>query len=76
MSKVKIFLGKNETIEDAELDLFKALNHHVSGEVHQSDNFEDPAIKASADQLEIIHKKIYKEMIDEINLELEKEYKS
>lgn len=76
MSKVKIFLGKNETIEEAELDLFKALNHHVSGEVHQSDSFDEPAIKSAADQLEIIHQEIYKEMIDEINLELEKEYKS
>lgn len=74
MAKVKIFLEENETVQDAEDSLFKALNHHNSGDVHASHTFQDPAMVAVADRMEDIHKKIYQDMMTEIFEVLDKEY--
>ncbi len=74
MAEIKIFLGKDETVEEVESDLFKALNHHVSGEVHTEDKFSDPAIQDTAETMQEIHKKIYQDMLTEIFTELDKEY--
>lgn len=74
MSKVKIFLQKGETLAEVESDLFKALNHHVSGNVHEEETFKDPAMQAVVHRMEASHIKIYDDMINEINCVLEEDY--
>jgi hypothetical protein len=74
MAKVKIFLDENETIQDAEESIFKALNHHSSGDVHSHHQFQDPGMQSIADRMEDIHSKIYQDMMNEIFEELDKEY--
>lgn len=74
MAKVKIFLEKGETLADADNALFKALNHHASGDVHLRESFDDPAMVDAANRMEELFKKQYKEMIDEIIATLESEY--
>lgn len=74
MPKVKIFLAPNESIEDAEELLRKALNLHANGDVHVEESFDDPAMIDTQNRMENIHKQIYKEMVDEIIEELDKEY--
>lgn len=73
MAKVKIFLSPGETQQDVEEVLFKALNHHNSGDVHQ-ENFEDPAMTDLVHKLESTHKKIYSEMLQEISETLDEDY--
>lgn len=74
MAEVKIFLDKDETVEDVESDLFKALNHHISGDVHTEDKFEDPAVQHTAETMQETHKKIYQDILNEIFTELDKDY--
>lgn len=76
MAKVKIFLEDGETLQDAEDSLFKAMNLHNSGDIHSSHSFQDPAMAILAAEMESIHNKIYKEMLDEIFETLDKEYSS
>lgn len=76
MAKVKIFLEPGETTQDAEDLLFKALNHHNTGEVHSSHSFQDPAMVSVAHKMESIHSKIYQEMLEEIFEALDKDYTS
>ncbi len=74
MAKVKIIAEKGEDILDVELGLFKALNHQLSGEVHEGESFLDPAMTDLAVKLEQDHSIIYQEMMAEINETLEKDY--
>jgi hypothetical protein len=74
MAKVKIFLEPGETQQDAEDSLFKAMQHHNTGEVHSSHSFQDPAMVAVSQKMEKIHSEIYQDMLNEIFQELDKEY--
>jgi len=74
MAKLKILLDKGETLQEAEDLIFKALNHHASGDVHSSHQFQDPAMAAVAERFEETFKKINQDMINEINETLDKDY--
>jgi len=73
MAKVKVFLEKGETELDAQIAIEKALQLHSSGDIH-TESFEDPAMIHAQQRFEEIHDRIYKEMLDEIMDELDKEY--
>jgi len=72
--KVKVFLESGETQLDADYALQKALELHSSGEVHDEQIFDDPAMLHVAERMESIHNKIYADMIREINDVLDEEY--
>jgi hypothetical protein len=74
MAKVKIFLEDDETLQDAEESLLKAMDHHNSGEVHSHHQFQDPAMQSVAHRMEEAHKKIQQEMLQEINEALDRDY--
>jgi len=73
MPKIKIGLGKNETMFEAEEFLFKALDSHRSGDVH-TEKFEDPAMEDVVNRMDEKHKMMYEKLIREIMDELDKEY--
>jgi hypothetical protein len=72
--KIKIILDKNETKEDADAALLKALDLHRDGEVHLDASFEDAAMVDTEQRLRDTHDKIYQEMLEEINEALEDQY--
>lgn len=74
MAKVKIILEKGETQDDAEELLMKAFEHHSSGDAHDSESFDDPAMNDVLHRMEKTHKQIYSEMLEEITEALEKQY--
>lgn len=74
MAKVKIFLDKNETIEDAEELLKKALELHSTGDIHVDESWDDPAMVDVQDRAVEVHKRIYDDMIDEIINAINEEY--
>lgn len=74
MAKVKIFLEPGETLREAEDSIFKAMEHHNTGDVHSSDTFQDPAMDSVADRMVSVHSKIYQEMLQEIFEALDQEY--
>lgn len=74
MAKVKILLGKDETLQSAESDLLKALDHHNSGEVHSSHVFQDPAMVSVSDRMSEKFNQINQEMMQEINEALDEDY--
>lgn len=76
MAKVKIYLEKGETIEDAEMQLRKALDLHDSGDIHERQDYVDPAMQHIMDRLEAMHEEMYKEMMSEVIQEIDKEYDS
>jgi len=73
MTKVKIIAGKGESVEEAEEKLYKAMNSHRTGELHTED-FQDPAMKDLVQRMINKHGDMYKDMLDEIFNELDKEY--
>ena len=75
MAKIKIFLYDGETQKQAESDLFKAMSHHVSGDVHNGEQFEDPMVTDAANIMEQRHKVMYSEMLEEIFQVLEGYYR-
>lgn len=76
MAKVKIFLDKEESLRDAEDQIFKALNHHASGDVHSQDSFEDPAMVSVSNKMEQEYKRIAQDMMREISEALDEDYKN
>lgn len=74
MAKVKIILEKGEDQLDADYALQKALELHTSGNIHQGELFDDPAMVHAAQRMEEIHARIYNEMIREINEVLDQEF--
>lgn len=72
--KIKIILNKNETKEQAEETLIKALNLHKDGDVHIDASYDDAAMVDTENRLKDIHSKIYQDMLDEINETLEEQY--
>lgn len=73
VTKVRIIPGKDETIEQAEEKLYKALNSHRTGEIHTED-FTDPAMKDLVETMTDAHTKAYNELLQEIFEILDKEY--
>lgn len=73
MAKVKIFLEEDETLQEAEDSLFKALNHHNSGDVH-GESFQDPAMVSVANKLEDLHSKMYHSMLQDIFEALDQDF--
>lgn len=74
MGKVKIFVDPGETVEEVEDSLFKAISHHNSGNVHENESFDDPAMTDLMATLEKSHKETYAKMIQEIMQRLDKDY--
>jgi len=74
MAKIKIFLDKGETLQEAEDMIFKSLQHHNTGDVHSSHKFEDPAMVSVSERMEETYKKIHQEMMQEINEVLDEDY--
>ena len=75
MAKVKIILEKGETDRDAEDALLKAITSHNTGEAHV-EGFDDPAMNDVTNKMEELHKKMYQEMLEEINEALDSEYRN
>ncbi len=73
MTKIKILLDKNETPEEAEEILYKALNAQRNGDIHTED-FSDPAMVDVVSVMEKFHKDIYVDMMREIQEVLDREY--
>jgi hypothetical protein len=73
MPNVKIFLDKDETPEQAEDLLFKAMESQRNGDIHQ-DEFSDPAMRDLLDRMQKIYKDSYDELLQEIMEALDKEY--
>lgn len=74
MPKVKVFLEKGESDLDADIALYKALSAQMTGDIHATESFDDPAMVSASERFEQIHENTYKTMIEEIVEELEKEY--
>ncbi len=74
MAKIKIFLEKGETPESADLALLKALNLHVSGDIHLDEDFADPAMTSAVDKLEELYKNVSQKMMAEIMSAIDGEY--
>lgn len=72
--KVKIILDKNETVEEAEELLFKALDLHRTGEVHTRESFDDPAMVDIEDRVLKSYSDMHKDMLEEISEALDEEY--
>lgn len=74
MSKVKIYVENGETLEEAQEDIVKAIQYHSSGESHDEDLFEDPAMRSLTDRLEVLHQQTYNNIVKEISEALDKDY--
>jgi hypothetical protein len=74
MAKVKVYTEGDETHFDVDRDLYKALDHHASGDVHMRESFDDPAMVALSRKLDNLHEQIYKDMLEEIQAVLDEEY--
>ena len=74
MGRIKIFVEDGETVEEVESNLVKAISHQISGDVHESESFDDPAMKSVAEKMIKAHSEMYKNMLQEIFQELEKEH--
>lgn len=70
--KVKIILEGDETQDEAQELLVKALEAQTSGETHV-DEFEDPVMKMAADELKEAYAQLMRQMVGEIEelIELE-----
>ena len=71
-TNIKIILSKNETIEEAEEKLFKALNAQRSGEIHTED-FHDPAMRSVVQKMINLHSQMINKAIKDIEKELDGE---
>ncbi len=76
MPKIKVLLEKGETVFEAENLLLKALSSHTTGELHEEDRFEDPAMQDLVIRLEEEHSKMFKDMLSEIQEALDSEYQN
>lgn len=76
MGKVKIYVEEGETIEEAQDDLVKALHYQQSGEVHDEDTYEDPAMRDLTTKMQKFHQETYNNIIKEIIEALDKDYTS
>lgn len=74
MAKVKILLEDGETELDANHALQKALDFQSSGQAHDNEAFEDPAMVDLSQRLEQDHAKMYNEMMREILEVIDREF--
>lgn len=74
MAKVKILLEDGETELDAQHALQKALDFQSSGQAHDGEAFDDPAMVDLSQRLEQDHAKMYLELIREISDVLDQEF--
>lgn len=74
MAKIKVELEPGEDILSADEALFKALDHHRSGDAHLRESFDDPAMVDLSKRLFQAHEDIYEDMINEINEALDEDY--
>lgn len=72
--RVKIVLEPGESQIEADNALQKALEHHSSGDAHDDQPFEDPAMVDLSQRVEIAHNVMYSNMIREIVEVIDKEY--
>ena len=72
--KVKIYAEGDETPEQAEEALFKALSAQRNGDAHLNESFDDPAMVDLSRRLAEEHKKIYQDLVQEINDAIDEEY--
>ena len=70
--KVDITLDQDETIEEAEDNLFKALSHQRQGDTHKED-FHQPSARAVCKKLISAHAKTMKAIYQEIEEALDEE---
>lgn len=70
--KAKIILEKNETRDEAEEVLLKALESHRTGSSH-SEEFPDKTMEHVANKLKNKHQSMFREMLREIDQLLDEE---
>ena len=71
--KIKIDLRKGQTPQEAEEELFKALEYQRSGDIH-GDEFLDPVMEEAAQKMIKMHEKVWEESLAEILALLDEEY--
>ena len=71
--KIKIKLDKNQTPEDADNRLYKAMSLHANGDAHD-DDFDDPVMQQLLDDLSLKFQAMMRETMDEIHEELDLEH--
>ena len=71
--KIKIQLDKNQTPEEADNSLFKALSLHANGDAHE-DKFDDPVMQDLLDDLERKFAEMLSGTMAEIHNELDMEH--
>lgn len=74
MSRVKILLEPGETELDAAHDLQKALEFQSTGQAHDEEAFEDPAMVDLSQRLATEHEKLYAKMMREILEVIDEEF--
>jgi len=72
--KVTITLPKGADDIDAQNALYKATRHHVSGDIHNDQPFDDAAMANLQDLLTKTHEDLYKVMLAEIIKVLDEDY--
>jgi hypothetical protein len=73
--KISVVLPKGTDEIEGQNALYKASNHHVSGDVHDEQAFDDPAMADLQERLVKEHQDMYKLMLAEIFKALESDYK-
>lgn len=71
--KVKIIKDKNQSVEEAEELLHKALDSQRTGAQH-SEEFQDPVMSELFSEMRNNYGEIYDSMMDQIFAELDKEH--
>lgn len=66
MAKIQIHLEPNENLEDTKELLIKALKAGSNGASHTEEMWSDPALQLIEEKLTRIQRKLYDEMINEI----------
>lgn len=75
MAKVRIELEGDETIEQAEENLFKALSMHRNGLAHREEGeFHDAAMQDTSVKMREFFNRQMEAMAEEINQVIDKEY--
>jgi hypothetical protein len=74
VGKIKIFVEDNESQLEVEESLHKALEFHSSGDVHETELFEDAGAQDLLNKLELLHKNLYIQILNEIYEALDEDY--
>lgn len=68
--KVKIELEQNETLEESELKLEKALKGKRKAHEHSKEEYSDPALNEFHDRVSRDHLKVIEDIKNRLNLEI------